>query len=305
MEKFLKSIFTVTAIMCFMASFAFAAPKDELDALYKDMNKVNNGKINIEVNGKFMEDVFNGVVTLKFESKPSALIRGETKFTVYDNGDVKKAKNTAYEFYVEDEGKAYTYYYTEKGKNKWFKDTVSNDDKKAEKDAAESVMSNLDPNVLGDLTTKVDYDTSYTGQAGKADTVGYKVSVDVPKFVEIFSAIALEKATKEDAEKIKMAQEIGKDLPNIDYTVIGDTKKREVTGFVLPLTPFIQGSGAAIAKNAKLDAMTKAIAVMMFSGAELDIKGVGTDYNNVKVEKLPDNIKKSAKQAENKKANKK
>lgn len=305
MGKILKSIFAITAIMCFMASFAFAAPKDELDALTKDMNKVDNGKINIDVNGKFMEDTFNGIITFDFESRPSTLIRGEAEFNLYDKGDLKKAKKTAYEFYAEDEGKQYTYYYTEKGKNKWFKDTVSNDDKKAEKDAVEVAMSKLDQQTLQELIETVDYDTDYMSQMGKGDKVGYKVTIDIPKYVEVFSAIALENATKKDEENIKTLQEIGKDLPSINCTVVGDTKKREIVAFHLPLTPFIQGSGVAIAKNQKLDSMVKAIAIMTLSGAELDIKGEGKDYNNVKVKKLSDNIKKSAKQAENKKSQKK
>lgn len=300
MQKFIKSILAMTAVFCFMASAAFAAPKDELDALLKDMNKVNNGKVNMEIIGKFLDDTFNGIAKIKFESKPLTLIRGEAEMTVYEKGDVNKAKKTAYEFYVEDNDKEYTYYYTEKGKNDWYKDSVKNDDKKVEKDAMAAAADKLDANALEELTGKVEYDADFMGIIGRGDNVGYKVTVEVGKLLEIISAVAVEGAKKEEAENIKTFGEIAKDLPPIQYTVVGDAKKREIVNVRMPLTDFLRGAGNTIMSNNKIDPKLKLLAVMALSNSELDIQAEGKDYNKVKVEKLSDNIKKKAKQVENK-----
>jgi len=304
MQKFIKSIFAITAILCFMASAAFAAPKDELDALLKDMNKVNNGRLNMKVNGKFLDDTFDGIAKINFESKPLTLMRGEVDFNVYD-GETKKTKKKSYEFYVEDNDKEYTYYYTEKGKNKWYKDSVKNDDKETEKDAFNAAASKLDTNAISELTETVEYDTDFMGQANRGDKAGYKVTVDVAKFLEIVSNVALEGAKKEDAENIKAFAEVAKELPPLSYTVIGDTKKREILSVHMPLTNFLQTSGQKVMNSNKLDPMMKVVAAMALSGSELDIQAEGKDYNKVKVEKLSDNIKKNAKQVEDKKTDKK
>lgn len=305
MKKIVKSIFAITAILCFMVSAAFAAPQDELDALMKDMNKVNNGKVNVEITGKFMDDTFNILAKLDFESKPTTLIRGESELTVFEKGDVKKAKKTSYEFYAEDEGKQYTYYYTEKGKNKWYKDSISNDDKKTEKDAIEEAVGKIDSKTLNDLINKVEYDADFMSITGRGDNVGYKVTMDIGKLMEVVSTVAMDGAKKEEAENLKTFAEVVKNLPPIHYTIIGDTKKREIVAVNMPLTDFLKGSGNAIASNDKIEPMIKVLALMALSDSELTINAEGKDYNKVKVTKLSDNIKKKAQQAEHEKTTKK
>ena len=295
MKKIIRSLFVITAILCFMASAAFAAPADELAALFMDMNKVNNGKVTMKADGKFLDNTFNMLAKFNFESKPLTLIRGEAELTICEDGDAKKASKKAYEFYVEDNDKEYTYYYTKKGKNEWYKDSVSNDDKKTEKDAVEAAASKMDAKLIEELTGNVEYDANFTG---KDDKVGYKVTVDMGKFAEIMSQVAMEGAKKEEAKDIEAFREVAKNLPPLSYTIVGDTKKREITAVNMSFTKFLQGSGQAIANSNSIDATTKLLAVMALSNAELTLNLEGNDYNKVKVEKLPDNIKKKAKQVE-------
>ena len=192
MRNFFKSIFSLLAVFCFLTSVAFCSPEDELNALYKSMNKVDNGRTNLEAVGRAMDYDFKLTSKMTFESRPKTLIRGEFELTTSPKDNAKKAKKTAYEFYVEDEDKQYTYYYTEKGKNKWYKEIVKNEDVKKEKTSAEVALDNLDPTLLTDLNGKVEYDTNFVSTTKKADDVAYKVTFDMQKFAKLFSAIAKE-----------------------------------------------------------------------------------------------------------------
>lgn len=301
MQRFCKTFFSFFVCFCLMISAALAAPADELDALMKDMNKVNNGKANLEIIGQAMDYSFNITSELTFESRPESLIRGVVDIMTAPKGDMKKAKNTTYEFYAEDEGKQYAYYYTEKGKNKWTKEIVKDDEVTKEKDSAAVAIDAIDPNVFKDFTATVEYDGDFMSNVGRGDNTGYKITVDTAKFAKIISQIAMEGAKSDEVESIKMFETIGSVLPPASCVVVGNLKKGEIYTAHIPLTDFLRQSGQAIAGLNSLEPMTKMIVLAALQKAELDIKAEGFDYNNSKVEKLSDSVKKSAKLADKEK----
>ena len=297
MKKF-KLATVMTAIFMFVCmAFAAASPKDELGASLKAMENIKNAKGEIIATAKVMGDTY--VATIKFNANilPTVFADGSMELRELDAKAVQKVVKN-YDFYLDEGKKDYVIYYGEKGKNDWGKVTTK-------KEATPSEISGEDIKAMKDFhSLDNEFVTVNYGEAKKANAKTYDLTLDTGAMLGLVASVAKTNAKPEEAQNLEALEQFAKTMSPIKYVITIPQENNEIECF-LDLTPTVREIGAAVLKSETIEPMTKAMINVMLNDAEVTLNFKGTNFDKTSTKKVPDNIKKNAKEStdEDKKKN--
>ncbi|MBR3721730.1 MAG: hypothetical protein IKN12_03110 [Selenomonadaceae bacterium] len=289
MKKF-KLAAVMTAIFMFVCmAFATASPKDELGASLKAMENIKNAKGEIIATAKVMGDTY--VATIKFNTNilPTVFADGSMELRELDAKAVQKVVKN-YDFYLDEGKKDYVIYYGEKGKNDWGKVTTK-------KEATPSEISGEDIKAMKDFhSLDNEFVTVNYSEAKKANAKTYDLTLDTGAMLGLVASVAKTNAKPEEAQNLEALEQFAKTMSPIKYVITIPQENNEIECF-LDLTPTVREIGAAVLKSETIEPMTKAMINVMLNDAEVTLNFKGTNFDKTSTKKVPDNIKKNAKES--------